>query len=544
MELFGQMMHIPMLLSSIIQAAARHYSDVEIVSRRVEGDIHRYGYEDCHDRCKQVAHALIKRGIGSGDRVGTLAWNGYRHMELYYGVTGIGAVCHTINPRLFPDQIAYIINHGEDRYVFFDATFATLVEQIAPQCRNVEKWVMLCSEDALPHDLSVPLESYETLIAERAPDFVWPSFDEEHAAILCYTSGTTGDPKGVLYSHRSLTLMSYASALPDALCLSTRDTLAPVVPMFHVNAWGTPFSAPLVGAKLVFPGAKLDGESLSTLFAEEGVTMSAGVPTVWLAFVEHLARTGRRCSTLQRVIVGGAACPPSLAASFRKLGIRAVHGWGMTETSPLGTVCTPSRGCSKKALEEQLLTDSKQGRAVPGIELKTVGLDGAELPRDGRTSGELMVRGHWVVERYFGASASALSDGWFATGDVATIDEDGFLLITDRSKDVIKSGGEWISSIALENIAISHPEIEAVACIGRAHQKWDERPILIAVRKEGSTISVGQVLEFFEGKVAKWWLPDDVRFVECLSFTATGKVNKLALRQQFGQVEGQTIEQN
>jgi len=533
MNLLGQMAKVPMLLSSIIQAAARQYAEVEIVSRRVEGDTHRYTYKDCHVRCMKLANSLLERGIQSGDRIATLAWNGYRHIELYYAISGIGAVCHTINPRLYPEQITYIINHSGDRYVFFDSTFAPLVEQIAPQCPNVERWVMLCSEDALPSASSMQFESYERMIGGAAAEFAWPRFDEECAAILCYTSGTTGDPKGVLYSHRSLSLMAYASALPDALSLSTTDTVAPLVPMFHVNAWGLPFSAPLVGAKLVLAGAKLDGKSLYTLFSEEGVTMSAGVPTVWNSFVQYLQNTGERCKSLTRAVVGGAACPPSLATSANEVGIRVLHGWGMTETSPLGTVCTPSRAYSKKSLEEQSLTNSKQGRAVPGIELKIVGLDGAELPRDGQSSGELMVRGHWVVERYFGASVSALKDGWFATGDIATIDSEGFLHITDRSKDVIKSGGEWISSIELENIASSHPEIRAAACIGRAHPKWGERPILIVVRVEGGTVSAAQLLDFFEGKIAKWSVPDCVEFVDSLPFTATGKVNKVALRQRF-----------
>lgn len=534
MNLSGQMTHVPLLLSSFIQAAARQYAEVEIVSRRVEGDIHRYTYKDCHVRCMQLAQVLIENGIQSGDRIGTLAWNGYRHVELYYAICGIGGVCHTINPRLYPEQIAYIINHGGDRYVFFDSTFAPLVEQIASKCPNVEKWVMLCSEDSpLPSNFPVPLERYERLIAGPTADFAWPRFDEDSAAILCYTSGTTGDPKGVLYSHRSLSLMAYASALPDALSLSTIDTVAPVVPMFHVNAWGLPFSAPLVGAKLVLAGPKLDGESLYTLFSEEGVTMSAGVPTVWSSFIEYLTRSGRRCETLERLIVGGAACPPSLAASANEIGIRVLHGWGMTETSPLGTVCTPSRAFSRKSPEEQCRTNLKQGRAVPGIELKIVGPEGLELPRDGQSSGELMVRGHWVVERYYGASVSALNDGWFATGDIATIDDEGFLHITDRSKDVIKSGGEWISSIALENIASSHPEIKAVACIARADPKWGERPILVAVRSEGSAVSAAQLLNFFTGKIANWCVPDDVEFVDSLPFTATGKVNKVALRQKF-----------
>ncbi|SAL05697.1 long-chain-fatty-acid--CoA ligase [Caballeronia arationis] len=534
MELLGQMMHTPMLLSSILEQAARHSADVEIVSRRVEGDTHRYTYRDCHARSMQLAQALLASGIEAGDRVGTLAWNGYRHMELYYGVSGIGAVCHTINPRLFPEQIVFIVNHARDRFVFFDASFLPLVEQIAALCPHVEKWIMLCDETTLPRDCAVPFASYEALIAPHTDRFAWPRFNEERAALLCYTSGTTGDPKGVLYSHRSITLMCYGSALPDSLALSATETIAPVVPMFHVNAWGIPFSATLVGAKLVLPGAKLDGESLATLFEEEGVTMSAGVPTVWLGFVDYMRRTGRTTSTFKRAVVGGAACPPHLAGALGEVGVKAVHAWGMTELSPLGTVCSPSRGYAAKSEAARAAIDVKQGRAVPGIDLKIVGGDGGELPWDGTSAGDLMARGHWVAERYFGRDESPLVDGWFPTGDVATIDPDGYMHITDRSKDVIKSGGEWISSIELENIAMSHPEIAKAACIACAHPKWDERPLIVAVRREGSAVDAGQLLDFYSGKVAKWCVPDDVVFVDDLPLTATGKLQKMALRQRFG----------
>jgi 3-(methylthio)propionyl---CoA ligase len=533
MQSLGQMMYAPMLLSSILKQAARHSADVEIVSRRVEGDVHRYTYRDCHARSMQLAQALLAHGVQMGERIGTLAWNGYRHMELYYGVSGIGAVCHTINPRLFPEQVTYIINHARDRFVFFDASFAALVEQIAGQCPHVEKWIMLCDEAALPSDFAVPLECYESLIAGHSGRFVWPQLDEQQAALLCYTSGTTGSPKGVLYSHRSSTLMAYASALPDVLALSASETVAPVVPMFHVNAWGLPFSATLVGAKLVLPGAKLDGESLSTLFEQEGVTMSAGVPTVWLGFVDYKRRTGGTCGTFRRAIVGGAACPPHLAASLEEIGVKAVHAWGMTELSPLGTVCTPSHGYASKTASEQRRIGLKQGRIVPGIDLKIVDPNGDELPWDGTSAGELMTRGYWVVDSYFGTDTSALEDGWFRTGDIATIDADGYMHITDRSKDMIKSGGEWISSIELENIAVSHPEIAQAACIACAHPKWDERPLLVVVAREGSNVSAQELLHFYAGKVSKWCIPDDVVFVADLPLTGTGKVQKLTLRQRF-----------
>ncbi|REG49012.1 fatty-acyl-CoA synthase [Paraburkholderia sp. BL6669N2] len=534
MQLFGQMMYQPMLLSSLLERAARQYSGVEIVSRDAEGDIHRYTYRDCHTRSGQLAQALQAYGIKVGDRIGTLAWNGYRHMETYYGVSGIGGVCHTINPRLFPDQIAYIINHAQDRMVFFDASFAALVEQIAGQCPRVERWVMLCEKAPLPPSFSISVESYEDLIGGLDENFEWPHFDERLAAVLCYTSGTTGDPKGVLYSHRSLTLMAFSSALPDSLGLSAVETVAPVVPMFHVNAWGLPFSAPLVGAKLVFPGAKLDGESLHSLFEQEGVTLSAAVPTVWLGFVDYMRRSGKATQTFKRAIVGGAACPPQLAASMREVGVKAVHAWGMTEMSPLGTVCSRSHELAHAGEDEWARVSTKQGRALPGVELKIVGPDETELPWDGTSAGELMARGHWVADSYFGSDKSTLRDGWFPTGDIATIDPDGYMHITDRSKDVIKSGGEWISSIELENIALSHPDVESAACIGCAHPKWDERPLLVVVRREGSSLDAWQLLSFYSDKVAKWCIPDDVVFVPSLPLTATGKLQKVALRQKYG----------
>ncbi|MFM0304251.1 3-(methylthio)propionyl-CoA ligase [Paraburkholderia sediminicola] len=525
----------PLLLSSLLQRAARHAGDVEIVSRRVEGDIHRYTYADCHARAMQLANALTACGIQPGDRIGTLAWNGYRHMELYYGVAGIGAVCHTINPRLFPDQIAYIINHAGDRTLCFDSSFLALVEQVAPMCPQVQNWIMLCDDTACPATFKVPLQSYETFIGGHPQQFTWPIFDEREAAVLCYTSGTTGDPKGVLYSHRSLSLMAYASAMPDAFNLSANDAIAPVVPMFHVNAWGLPFSAALTGAKLVMPGPKLDADSLFELFEQERVTFTAGVPTIWLGLADYMRRTGKRTEVPMRAVVGGAACSPQLATSLRNCGITAIHAWGMTEMSPLGTVCSPSRTYADLPADDRARVEAKQGRAIAGIDLKVVGANGEELPWDGQSAGDLMARGHWVIDRYFGADKCALQDGWLPTGDVATIDVNGCMQITDRSKDIIKSGGEWISSIELEGIALMHPEITMAACIACEHPKWDERPLLIAVRRPDSTLTAPELLAFYGGRVAKWWIPDDVVFVSELPLTATGKLQKLALRQRFSQ---------
>ncbi|HJV74242.1 MAG TPA: 3-(methylthio)propionyl-CoA ligase [Noviherbaspirillum sp.] len=534
--LMGQMMDQPLLISSIIQHADRYFGDNEIVSRRTEGDIHRYTYRDCHKRSRQMANALNGLGVKMGDRVATLAWNGYRHMELYYAISGSGAVMHTINPRLHPEQIAYIVNHAEDQYLFFDMTFLPLVEAFAAHCKTTKGFVMMCDHDRMPKESKIPnLLCYEDLINNNSDDYEWPLFDENSASSLCYTSGTTGNPKGALYSHRSTVLHSYASAMPDALNVSARDTVLPVVPMFHVNAWGLPYSVPLVGAKMVFPGAALDGKSIYELFEQEKVTFSAGVPTVWLGLLTYVSQNNLKFSSFKRTVIGGSACPPAMMKAFRhQYDVEVVHAWGMTEMSPLGTACTlQSHHMSLPEEQKQSLLE-KQGHAIYGVDMKIVGDDGKELPWDGKTYGNLLVKGPWIISRYFkGEGGDVLQDGWFPTGDVATISPDGYMQITDRSKDVIKSGGEWIGTIDLENIAMAHPAVQQAACIGVFHPKWDERPLLVVVKKPGVEVGKEELIKFYDGKIAKWWTPDDVTFVEALPIGATGKVLKNRIREQF-----------
>jgi acyl-CoA synthetase (AMP-forming)/AMP-acid ligase II len=531
--LLGQMMDVPLNVSSLLAHAARYAGDTEIVSRRIEGGIHRYTYRDCEKRAKRLAQALIRLGVAPGERIGTLAWNGYRHLEAYYGTTGFGAVCHTINPRLFPDQIAFIVNHADDSYVLFDTTFAALVDGLRPQCPKVKGWIALADEAHLPA-LDPPAISYETLIAAEDGDYDWPLLDERTASNLCYTSGTTGNPRGALYSHRSTVLHAYGASLPDAMGLSACDSVLAVVPLFHVNAWGIPHAAPLSGAKLVLPGKDLDGKSLYELMEAERVTYSAGVPTVWMGLLAYMKQAGVRFSSLERTVIGGSACPPSVLRMLEdEYGVRAIHAWGMTEMSPLGTLARLNWEQSQRPLEERRRLLEKQGRPICGVDMKIVGKDGHELPRDGVASGDLHVRGLWVIGRYFRSDDAPLVDGWFPTGDVATIDPDGFLHITDRSKDMIKSGGEWISSIAIENVAIAHPEVAEAACIACAHPKWTERPLLVVVKRAGAALTREALLAFYDGKVAKWWIPDDVVFVDELPHTATGKLQKLKLREMF-----------
>ncbi len=533
--MLGLMQDRPLLISNLLEFAERHHGDGQIVSRRVEGDIHRYTWADCARRARQVANAVEAEGLLFSDRVATLAWNGYRHLELYYGVSGSGRVLHTINPRLHPDQIAWIANHAEDQVLCFDLSFLPLVQAVHARCPAVKKWVALCDADRLPADSGIPgLVSYESWIGGQPDTYDWPSFDENSASSMCYTSGTTGNPKAALYSHRSTILHAYAACLPDVMCLSARDSVLPVVPMFHVNAWGIPYSAALVGAKLVFPGPALDGKSVYELIEAEGVTFAAGVPTVWQMLLGHMQAQGLKFGKLNRTVIGGSACPPAMINAFREqYGVDVLHAWGMTEMSPLGTLCTLKNKHLSLPAQEQLALRMKQGRAIFGVDMKIVGDDGQELPWDGKTYGDLLVKGPWIVKEYFkGEGGNPLQAGnWFPTGDVATIDADGFMQITDRSKDVIKSGGEWISSIDIENIAVAHPAVAMAACIGVFHPKWDERPIVVVAKKAGAEVTREELLKFYEGKTAKWQIPDDVVFVEAIPLGATGKILKTRIRE-------------
>lgn len=530
----GLMQQHSLLISSLIEHAERHHGDGQIVSRRIEGDMHRYHWRDVAQRARQLAQALDELQLPLSCRVGTLAWNGYRHLELYYGVSGSGRVLHTINPRLHPDQIAWIANNAADQVLCFDLTFLPLVQAIHDKCETIRHYVALCDRDRLPADSTIAgLISYEDWIANQSGHYRWPQFDENAASSLCYTSGTTGHPKAVMYSHRSTLLHAYAAALPDSMALSARDAVLPVVPMFHVNAWGLPYAAALVGSNLVFPGSALDGQSVYRLMEQESVTFAAGVPTVWQLLLDYMKREGLHFSSLKRTVIGGSACPPAMIEAFDKqYGVQVIHAWGMTETSPLASLCTPKNKTLKLAADEQIKLKCKQGRAPFGVDLKIVGDDGRELPWDGKTFGDLYARGPWVVREYFAAgNQTPLVDGWFPTGDVATIDADGYMQITDRSKDVIKSGGEWISSIDIENIAMAHPSVQLAACIGVKHPKWDERPIVVVVNKPDATVDREALLRFFEGKVAKWQIPDEILFVESIPLGATGKMLKSRVRQ-------------
>ena len=533
--MLGLMMDMPLLISGLIRHADREHGDTEIVSRTIDGPIHRYTYRDAHRRSRQLANTLLRLGVVAGDRIATLAWNGFRHFELFYGISGMGGICHTINPRLFPEQLIYILNDAEDKLVFFDVTFVSLLEKLSAQLRSVRGYVIMTDRAHMPRTSLSNVLCYEELIEASSDQYEWPQFDENMASSLCYTSGTTGNPKGVLYSHRSNVLHTYAMALPDTYGLSARDVMMPAVPMFHANAWGIPYACAMTGAKLVLPGSELDGASLYQLFEQEKVTATGGVPTVWFGLLAYMKQHQLRFSTLQRTLVGGSAAPPAMIESLEQdYGVRVLHAWGMTELSPLGTVCSFKGKHASQPLSQQRAVQAKQGRVIFGVEMKIIDDVGQELPRDGRTFGNLMVRGPWICRRYFKAEdVEILRDGWFSTGDVATIDPDGYVQITDRSKDVIKSGGEWISSIELENYAVGHPCVAEAAVVGVPHLKWGERPLLLIVRVPGMAVTGDSLLKFLAAKVAKWWLPDDVVFVDALPHTATGKLLKTRLREEY-----------
>jgi acyl-CoA synthetase (AMP-forming)/AMP-acid ligase II len=534
----GLMMDRPLLIQSLIQYAARYHAETEIVSRTTEGPLHRYTYAAAEPRTKQLAKALMRLGVGLGDRVATIGWNNYRHFEAYYAISGIGAVCHTINPRLFADQLAYIVNHAQEKVLLLDLTFVPLAEKMAASWPAIRHYVVMTDRANMPATCLPNALCYEDIVTAETPELEWPEFDENTAAALCYTSGTTGNPKGALYSHRSTLLHTYALCGANNVGISMHDVLCPIVPMFHVNAWGIPYAAAMAGAKLVFPGSRLDGASLQALFEGEGVTCALGVPTVWLGLLQHLETTGMRIDSVKRVTCGGAAVPISMIRTFaERYGVTLIHGWGMTEMSPVGSLSTLKPRQAAEDREAEYAARARQGRPLYGVEFKIVDPDGKRLPEDGVASGELLVRGPWVIGAYYEdqvASQAALdTEGWFRTGDVATIDADGCMQIVDRSKDVIKSGGEWISSIDLENAAMGHPDVAEAAVIGLPHPKWDERPLLVVVAKPGRELAAETVIGFLEGKIAKWQLPDEVVFVAEMPHGATGKVLKTQLREMF-----------
>ena len=532
----GLMMDRPLLISDVIEHGAAQFGDVEVVSRETHGPLFRYTYADCAARARKLAHALHALGLSAGSAVGSIAWNNHRHMEAYFAVSGSGMVMHTCNPRLHPQQLVYIVNHAEDAVMLFDATFAPLIKGIAAHCPKVRAWVCLSDAAHMPVIEGVDnVLCYEDLIAPHSEHFEWPQFDERTGAALCYTSGTTGNPKGALYSHRAIVLNAMSGCMPGVLSLSPRDTILPVVPMFHINAWCIPYAAPIAGARLVLPGPKLDGASLYDLMEAERVTVSAGVPTIWLALMQHVDQHKLRFTTMRRTAVGGSAMPLALIARFAdEYGVEVRHGWGMTETTAVATISSLMGKHEALPPAGQHAVIARQGKSVFGVDIKIVDENGATLPRDGVAQGELMVRGQWIVSGYFKGERSPLVDGWFPTGDIATIDADGVMQIRDRAKDVIKTGGEWISSIDLENAVMAHPAVAMAAVIGVKHPKWDERPLMFIVRKPGAAVEKDEILGFLTERVAKWWVPDDVVFLESLPVGGTGKVQKADLRKQYG----------
>jgi len=535
----GLMMNRQLLISQILEYAAVNYPEQEVVSRSTEGDIHRYRFPELRARTSQLAHALAKLGVRQDDRIGTVAWNNYRHLEIYYAVSGMGAICHTINPRLSGEQFKYIVDHAEDQYLFVDLTFVPLLEKLHEKLGTVKGYIIMTDRAHMPETPLPNALCYEELLAGCPEQYDWPEFDENQASSLCYTSGTTGNPKGVLYSHRSTLLHAFSVVAFPGVDFGEQSALLPVVPMFHVNAWGMPYFALMTGSKLVFPGPKLDGASLAELINDEDVTDAWGVPTVWLGLLRHMRETGSRFTKLEHVQIGGSAAPRAMIREFQdEFGVEAIQGWGMTEMSPVGTVSQPTPGMRRRMSEdEQLTVRGKQGRALFGVQMKIVDADGKALPHDGEAQGELLVRGPAITSGYYRneeANAKAFDDeGWFRTGDVATIDPDGYMEIVDRVKDVIKSGGEWISSIDLENEAVGHPDVAEAAVIGIRHSKWAERPLLVVVPNPGADLDAAGLIEYLRGRVVDWWLPNDVVFVDELPHSATGKLQKTKLREDF-----------
>ena len=536
----GRTMNRPLLISSLIRNADRYFGDVEIVSRLEDASVHRYTYSDCHRRARQLANALAGLGLELGDRVATLGWNNFRHLEAYFAVPGSGFVLNTINPRLHVDQIAYIADHADVQCVLFDLSFLSQAEAIAERCPQATNFVAMCTPTEMPEETSIAnLICYENFLT-AAPDALdWPEFDETAASALCYTSGTTGNPKGALYSHRSTMIHSYAEVMPDAFNISSRDTIMPVVPMYHANAWGLPYAAALAGAKLVLPGPMMDGKSLYELIDGEGVTFSAGVPTVWSGLLDYIKENELGFTSFKRMNIGGSACPTAMMKTFREVhGVDVIHAWGMTEMSPMGTICTLQARHADLPEEERQALRETQGHPVFGVDLLLLDDQGVELPWDDKTTGNLFVKGPWVIDSYFKQpEGSATQDGWLPTGDVVTISPQGYVKICDRSKDIIKSGGEWISSIQIEDIAQLHPDVSQAACIGIPHPKWGERPVLIVIKRKGAALDRAALLAFLGGKIAKWWMPDDVRFVDTIDLGPTGKVLKNKLRDKFSNAD-------